>query len=43
MVESEQRGQVALLRALPESLKTELVAQREVDCVHIVYKILRVQ
>ena len=38
----EQRGQVALLRALPESLKTELVAQREVDCVHIVYKILRV-
>ena len=38
----EQRGQVVLLRALPESLRQELVAQREMGSIQIVFKILRV-
>ena len=38
----EQRGSVALLKALPDSLRSELVAQREISSVSIVYKVLRV-
>ena len=38
----EQRGSVALLKALPESLRSELVAQREVSSIGIMFKILRV-
>ena len=38
----EQRGSVALLKAIPESIRSELVSQREVSSVSIVYKILRV-
>ena len=38
----EQRGSVALLKAIPESLRTELVAQREVSSIGIMFKILRV-
>ena len=38
----EQRGSVALLKAIPESIRSELVSQREVSSVCIVYKILRV-
>ena len=38
----EQRGSVALLKALPESLRSELVAQREVSSVGIMFKVLRV-
>ena len=40
----EQRGSVAvaLLKALPESLRSELVAQREVSSIGIMFKVLRV-
>ena len=38
----EQRGSVALLKAIPESIRSELVSQREVGSVSIIYKILRV-
>ena len=38
----EQRGSVALLKAIPESLRSELVSQREVGSVSIVFKVLRV-
>ena len=38
----EQRGSVALLKALPESLHSELVAQREVSSIGIMFKVLRV-
>ena len=38
----EQRGSVALLKAIPESIRSGLVSQREVSSVSIVYKILRV-
>ena len=38
----EQRGSVALLKAVPESLRSELVSQREVGSVSIVFKVLRV-
>ena len=38
----EQRGSVALLKAIPESLRSELVSQREVGSVSIIFKILRV-
>ena len=38
----EQRGSVALLKAIQESIRSELVSQREVNSVSIVYKILRV-
>ena len=38
----EQRGSVALLKALPESLRSELVAQREVSSIGILFKVLRV-
>ena len=38
----EQRGSVALLKALPESLRSELVAQREVSSIGIMFKILGV-
>ena len=38
----EQRGSVALLKAIPESIRAELVSQREVGSVSIIFKILRV-
>ena len=38
----EQRGSVALLKAVPESLRSELVAQREVSSIGIMFKVLRV-
>ena len=38
----EQRGSVALLKAIPESLRAELVSQREVGSVSIIFKILTV-
>ena len=39
----EQRGSVALLKAIPESLRSGLVSQREVGSVSsIVFKVLRV-
>ena len=38
----EQRGSVALIKALPESLRSELVAQREVSSIGIMFKVLRV-
>ena len=38
----EQRGSVALLKAIPESIRSELVSQREVGSVSIIFKILRV-
>ena len=37
----EQRGQVVLLRALPESLRQELVSQREMGSVQILFRVLR--
>ena len=33
---------MALLKAIPESLRSELVSQREVGSVSIVFKVLRV-
>ena len=38
----EQRGSVALLKAIPESIRSELVSQREVNSVSIIFKVLRV-
>lgn len=38
----EQRGSVALLKAVPESLRSELVAQREVSSISIMFKVLKV-
>ena len=38
----EQRGSVALLKAIPDSIRAELVSQREVGSVSIIFKILRV-
>lgn len=38
----EQRGSVALLKAIPESLRAELVSEREVGAVSIIFKVLKV-
>ena len=38
----EQRGSVALLKAIPETIRSELIAQREVGSIHIIFKVLRV-
>ena len=38
----EQRGSVALLKAIPESIRSELIAQREVGSIHVIFKVLRV-
>ena len=38
----EQRGSVALLKAIPESIRSELVSQREVNSVSIIFKVVRV-
>ena len=37
----EQRGQVALLKAVPESLRGELIAQRRADSISIIFKVLK--
>ena len=37
----EQRGSVALLKAIPETIRSELIAQREVGSIHIIFKVLR--
>ena len=37
----EQRGQVALLKAVPESIGGELIAQRRADSISIIFKVLK--
>ena len=36
----EQRGAMALLKAIPGSLKRELVAQRRTSCPHIIFRFM---